>query len=263
MFFDALGIRLAYDDAGTGLPLVFLHAFPLNRSMWMRQLSALSRTCRTISIDLRGHGESDAPLWNFALDQYADDVRALLHHLDIPQAVLLGLSMGGYVSLAFARKYADRLKGLVLADTRARADSQDARIGRFRLAQTALRQGTGAVAEIMLPKLLGPTSLSINPTLVEYVRKTIQVTPVSGIITSLMAMADRPDSVPHLRAVTCPTLIVVGQEDTTTPLADAQLMTDEIPGAQLAVIASAGHLSNLEQSDGFNEIVKRFVSGLR
>jgi 3-oxoadipate enol-lactonase len=101
MFFDTKGIRLAYDDQGTGLPLVFLHAFPLNRSMWTPQTTALSRQFRTIAMDLRGHGESDAPLWNFSLEQYADDVLALLDHLAIPQAVLVGLSMGGYISLAF------------------------------------------------------------------------------------------------------------------------------------------------------------------
>ena len=129
MFFRTEGIRLAYDDRGTGLPLVFLHAFPLNRSMWAPQLAVLSQQFRTIAIDLRGHGESDAPLWHFTLEQYADDVRALLDHLAIPRAVLIGLSMGGYITLAFSRKYPERLEAMVLADTRAQADSQEARTG--------------------------------------------------------------------------------------------------------------------------------------
>ena len=141
MFFRTNGIRLAYDDQGTGVPLLFLHAFPLNRSMWASQLAALSQTFRTIALDMRGHGESDAPLWNFSLEQYADDVCALLDHLAIPQTVLVGLSMGGYISLAFARKHGNRLKALVLADTRAQADSADSRTGRFHLAQTAFGQG--------------------------------------------------------------------------------------------------------------------------
>ncbi len=263
MFYDANGIRLAYDDQGTGLPLVFLHAFPLNRSMWAPQIALLSQQFRTIAIDLRGHGESDAPLWDFSLDHYADDVCALLDHLAVPQAVLVGLSMGGYVSFAFSRKYGNRLKALVLADTRAQADSPDGRTGRFHLAQTAFSQGAGAVAEIMLSKLLGPTSLQTKPDLVEYVRKTIQAAPVSGIVVDLMAMADRSDSVPHLRATTCPVLVVIGQEDSTTPLADARLMAAEIPGARLAVIPAAGHLSSLEQPNVFNDLVKGFVEGLR
>ena len=263
MFFRTNGIRLAYDDQGTGVPLLFLHAFPLNRSMWASQLAALSQTFRTIALDMRGHGESDAPLWNFSLEQYADDVCALLDHLAIPQTVLVGLSMGGYISLAFARKHGNRLKALILADTRAQADSADSRTGRFHLAQTAFGQGAGAVAEIMLPKLLGPSSLQTKQELVEYVRNTIKAASVSGIVTDLMAMADRPDSVPQLRTITAPTLIVIGQEDNTTPLADAQLMAEQIPGARLAVIPVAGHLSNLEQPDVFNDVVSRFVGELR
>ncbi len=262
MFCHVNGIRLAYDDQGTGLPFVFLHAFPLNRSMWAPQVAALSGQFRTIAVDLRGHGESDAPLWSFSLDQYADDVSALLDHLSIPQAVLVGLSMGGYVSLAFSRKYGNRLKALVLADTRAQADSQDGRTGRFHLAQIAYTKGTEAVAETMLPKLLGATSLQSKPELVEYVRKTIQGTPLSGILVDLMAMAARPDSVARLHTITCPTLVLIGQEDHTTPLVDAQSITNGIPGARLAVIPAAGHLSNCEQPEIFNDLLRGFIEGL-
>ena len=263
MFFHAHDLRLAYDDEGRGVPLVFLHAFPLNRSMWAPQVAVLSRQFRTITIDLRGHGESDAPLWSFSLDHYADDVRALLDHLAVPRAVLVGLSMGGYVSLAFSRKYGDRLKALVLADTRAQADSPAGLTGRFHLAQTAFSRGSEAVADIMLPKLLGPTSLQTKQDLVGHVRKIIHAAPVSGIVVDLMAMADRPDAVPSLRTISCPTLILIGQEDNTTPMVDSQLMAKEIPRARLAIIPSAGHLSSLEQPDVFNDLVKDFVEGLR
>lgn len=263
MFFHAHDLQLAYDDQGAGLPLVFLHAFPLNRSMWAPQVAELPRQFRTITIDLRGHGESDAPLWDFSLDHYADDVCALLDHLAIPQAVLVGLSMGGYVSFAFSRKYEDRVKALVLADTRAQADSPAGRTGRFHLAQTAFRQGSEAVADIMLPKLLGPTSLQTKQDLVRHVRQIIHAAPVSGIVVDLMAMADRPDAVPRLRTISCPTLVLVGQEDNTTPIVDSQLMAEEIPGARLAIIPSAGHLSSLEQPDVFNDLVRGFVEGLR
>ena len=263
MFFQANGIRLAYDDRGTGVPLLFLHAFPLNRSMWVPQLTALSQQFRTIAIDLRGHGESEAPLWNFSLEQYADDACALLDHLGIQETALVGLSMGGYISLAFARKYRNRLKALVLADTRAQADSVEGRAGRFHLAQTALRQGSGAVADIMLPKLLGSSALRAKPELVEYVRKTITAASNNGIVTDLMAMADRPDSVQQLCTITAPTLIMIGQEDDTTPLDDAQLIAKQIPGAQLTVIPLAGHLSNLEQPEAFNDVLSRFVEVLR
>ena len=262
MFFQTQGIRLAYDDKGSGLPLVFLHAFPLNRSMWAPQVATLSQQFRTIAIDLRGHGESDAPLWSFSLDQYADDVSALLDHLAIPQAILVGLSMGGYISLAFSKRYSHRLQALVLADTRAQADSAEGRAGRYQLAQTAYTKGTQAVAETMLPKLLGSTSLQHKPELVEYVRNTIHQAHVSGILVDLMAMADRPDSLTHLRTITCPTLVVIGQEDFTTPLADAELMAREIPGARLAVIPASGHVSNREQPEVFNDLLRGFVEGL-
>ncbi|MDH4098590.1 MAG: alpha/beta fold hydrolase, partial [Nitrospira sp.] len=119
------GITLAYGDRGTGLPIVFLHAFPLNRTMWAAQEESLSSQFRVIAVDLRGHGESDAPLWSYSLDQAADDVCGLLDHLAIRQAVFVGLSMGGYILFAFYRKHADRVKGLVLADTRAQADSPE------------------------------------------------------------------------------------------------------------------------------------------
>lgn len=263
MFFRTHGIRLAYDDHGTGVPVVFLHAFPLNRSMWAPQVATLSSHFRTITLDFRGHGESDAPLWSFSLNHYADDVAALLDHLAVPQAILVGLSMGGYVSLAFSRQHRHRLLALVLADTRAQADSPEGRTGRFHLAQTAYGKGAGAVADIMLPKLLGATSLQHKPDLVEYIRQTIQQTPVSGIVVDLMAMADRPDSVAQLQAITCPTLVVVGQEDFTTPHADAELMARETPGARLAVIPAAGHVSNREQPEVFNEVLRGFVEGLQ
>ena len=214
-------------------------------------------------MDLRGHGESDAPLWRFTLEQYADDVAGLMDHLSIQRAVLVGLSMGGYVGFAFYRKYDQRVCGLVLADTRAQADSEEARTGRFNLAQTAFRQGPGPVADVMMPKLLRPMSLKTRPDLVGQLRRTIETTEVSGIIVDLIAMADRPDSLPLLPQITCPTLVIVGDEDHTTPPADARLIAQGIPGARFAVIAGAGHLSNLEQPDRFNKLVGEFAAELK
>ena len=135
------GITLAYSDGGTGLPIVFLHAFPLNRTMWAQQEKALSLQFRVITIDLRGHGESDAPLWRYTLEQSADDVNALLDQLSIQQAIFVGLSMGGYILFAFYRKYAARVKGLILSDTRAQADTAEGKDGRFQMAQIADKQG--------------------------------------------------------------------------------------------------------------------------
>lgn len=251
-------ISLAFNDQGTGLPLVFLHAFPLNRTMWSEQEKGLSAQFRVITIDLRGHGESDAPLWHYSLDQAADDVRSLLDHLAIRDAIVVGLSMGGYIAFAFYRKYVERIRALVLADTRAQADTEDGRRARFDMAQLAYRQGSGAIADVMLPKLLSSTTIQTRPELVQQVRTMIEGNQVSGIAGDLMAMAARPDSTPLLERIRCPTQIIVGELDVPTPPVDARLMSEKIPNARLAVIPKAGHLSNLEQPELFNKTIRSF-----
>jgi 3-oxoadipate enol-lactonase len=255
-------IAIGYSDQGTGLPIVFLHAFPLNRTMWTTQGNALSSQFRIVTIDLRGHGESDAPLWRYTLEQSADDVRALLDYLAIRQALFVGLSMGGYILFAFYRKYAPRVKGLILADTKAQADTEEGKTGRFQLAQIAYKKGPSAVADVMIPKLLSLATIQTNPDLVQQVRAMIESNQISGIAGDLMAMADRPDSVPLLSRITHPTQIIVGELDQATPLSDAKLMAEQIPHASLAIIPNAAHLSNLEQPDAFNQIAGSFASDL-
>ncbi len=257
------GVELAYTDQGKGTPIVFVHGFPLNRSMWEPQVRSLSGQFRVITVDLRGHGESDAPLWLYTMDQFADDVKGLLDHLSIQQAVLAGFSMGGYVVFAFYRKYAARVKGLVLADTRPQPDSAEGRAGRFKTAQTAHKDGAGAIADIMLPKLLSPASVQGKPDLVQKVRAMMTGAPVTGIAGDLMAMAERPDSVPLLKEITCPALVIVGELDGLTPPADAKLMADTIKGARIQTIPAAAHLSNLEQPEAFTNAVKSFLETIR
>ncbi|MSR25361.1 MAG: alpha/beta fold hydrolase [Nitrospiraceae bacterium] len=256
------GLNLAYTDQGRGMPVVLLHAFPQNRAMWMPQVDALSKTHRIIAPDFRGFGESDAPQPPYRLDQFADDVAGLLDLLAIQQAVFIGLSMGGYTLFAFYRKYADRVKGLVLADTKAQADTEEGRAGRFAMAQTAYTKGAGAIAEIMLPKLLSPVALQTKPNLVQRVRTTIEQTQISGIAGALMAMAERPNSVPLLAQIACPTLVITGELDGPTPPADGKLMAEKILGARLEIISQAGHLSNLEQPDAFTGAVRSFLNSL-
>ncbi|MCS6293961.1 MAG: alpha/beta fold hydrolase [Nitrospira sp.] len=257
------GITLAHSNTGTGLPIVFLHAFPLNRTMWAEQEAALSSQFRVITIDLRGHGESDAPLWHYSLDQAADDVCALLNHLSIAQALFVGLSMGGYILLALYRKYADRVKGMVLADTRAQADTPEGKAGRFQMAQIAYKQGPSAIADIMIPKLLSPATIQSRPEIVQRVRTMIEGNQISGIAGDLMAMAERPDSVPLLKQIACPTQIIVGELDQATPPADAKLMAEQIPHARLAIIPNAAHLANLEQPEAFTRLIEEFYSELK
>jgi len=254
------GITLAYSDTGNGLPIVFLHAFPLNRTMWSEQESALAPQHRVVTIDLRGHGESDAPLWHYTVDQAADDVRALLDYLSIRQALFVGLSMGGYILLAFYRKYADRVNSMVLADTRAQADTPEGKAGRFQMAQVAYKQGPSAIADIMIPKLLSPATVQTRPEVVQRIRTMIEGNQISGIAGDLMAMAERPNSVPLLKQITCPVQITVGELDQATPLADAKLMAEQIPHAKLLIIPNAAHLANLEQPDTFSRLIEEFAS---
>ena len=256
------GITLAYDDRGTGIPIVFLHAFPLNRTMWTAQQAALGQRFRTISIDLRGHGESDAPFWRYSLEQYASDVKELLAGLGIARAVFVGLSMGGYLEFTLYRLYPELILGLVFADTRAEADKPEQRQWRFNLAQRTASTGPAAVIADMLPKLLALKTYERDPDLVERVRSIQAAAPVAGIIGDLMAMAERPDSADLLSSISIPTLVIVGEDDVLTTPADAQRIANGIPGAKLVVIPGAGHLSNMDQPDLFNRAVGDFAAGL-
>ncbi|RMH38278.1 MAG: alpha/beta fold hydrolase [Nitrospirae bacterium] len=254
------GINLGYTDEGHGEPLVFIHAFPLSRIMWEPQREALASRYRVINIDLRGHGESDSILWHFTLDDYAEDVVALVQHLHIERATFVGLSMGGYILFSLYRRRPELIKALVLADTRAQADSEEAKAGRMALAQVAYRKGMSAVADQMLPKLLAPGSLKTRPELVERIRSIILNNDPAGTIVDLMAMAERPDSTPLLASVTCPTLVIVGEDDIATPPSEAHYMVDRLPQSKLITIPGAGHLSNIEQPERFTQALMDFVS---
>src|SRR5262245_11420058 len=257
------GITLAYNDRGTGTALVFLHAFPFNRTMWEPQEAGLSTQCRVITIDLRGHGESDAPFWRYSLDQYADDVKALLDHLGVTKAVFVGLSMGGYLMFALYRRYPELALGFVFADTRAEADKPEQRQWRFDLAERAGRIGSIAVVNDMLPKLLSPKRYARDPAFVERIRAIQADAPVQGIVGDLMAMAERPDSTGLLGSIHVPTLVIVGEDDMLTPPPDAERITMGIRGARLVTVPAAGHMSNMEQPAIFNRALEEFLSGFR
>lgn len=257
------GVELAYQRQGTGTPVLLLHAFPLHRAMWASQLAHLSPYADVIALDLRGHGESGPISQSHTLDDLADDVAALLDHLGISQVVLAGLSMGGYIALSFTRRHPGRLQGLILADTRAQADTEDGRAGRFALIKTAETRGVDAVVEAMLPKLLSEDARQKRPDLVKQVTDWIRHNPIPAITADLRAMAERPDSIPILPKIKVPTLVIVGEQDATTSPADAQLMADRIPAADLAVIPAAGHLSNVEQPERFNAAVLAYLDELQ
>lgn len=252
-------VEIFYRDEGAGLPILFVHGFPLDGALWQPQLADLADEYRVIVPDLRGFGDS-APSAEVTMERYADDLCVLLEELDVDHVVLAGLSMGGYVAFAFYRKYPDRIRGLVLVDTRAQPDSDEARKNRAATAERVREKGTSALADEMFEKLLAPATLADKPDVVRTVYTMMARQPQEGIVLALHAMAGRPDSHPLLGEISEPTLVVVGAEDTVTPVEDAEAMVDAIPGAKLVVIPEAGHLPNLEQPEVFNQAVREFIA---
>jgi 3-oxoadipate enol-lactonase len=253
------GVTVGYTDQGKGTPLVFIHAFPLSKAMWKPQVDTLKGFYRVITIDLGGHGESDIVLWNDTLDDYAKNVIRLLDHLGIAQAVFVGLSMGGYTLFSIYQNFPDRVKAMVLADTRAQADSEEGKAGRQSMAEVAFKDGTSAIADIMLPKLLAPSTIEHRPDIVGQVRQMILQTPTAGIVVDLVAMAARPDSTDLLSTIICPALVIVGEDDQATPVAESQYIAQRIPRSTLVMIPHAGHLSNFEQPVAFNQAIRSFL----
>ena len=256
------GGDLAYDVRGEGPPLLFLHAFPLGLAMWDPQAAAFASSHQVIRFDARGFGGSPPGDGLLTMERIADDAVALLDHLGLSRAVVCGLSMGGYAAFALVRRHADRLRALVLADTRAGADGDAARAARAAQADKARKEGSAAIADAVLPKLVGETTHKRRPDVVAGLRETISANPPRGIADALAGLAARADSTPTLREIRVPTLVVCGAEDVITPLPEAEAIARGIAGSRLEVIPEAGHLSSLENPDRFNEVLGRFLAGL-
>jgi pimeloyl-ACP methyl ester carboxylesterase len=256
------GIELAYEASGAGSAVVLLHGFPFNRTLWREQVEALSGRYHVITVDLRGHGETAATAEPATMEEMAEDVAALLDELGMTRVVLGGLSMGGYVALAFTRLFPERVRGLLLADTRPQADTEEARLAREATAARALGEGIHTVADAMLPKLFAPSTQAARPEVVARIREMILNTDPQGAASALRGMAVRRDHTNFLREIDCPTLIIVGSLDGITPPADAELMNREIRGSRLEVIADAGHVSNVERPAEFNRALENFLREL-
>jgi YbgC/YbaW family acyl-CoA thioester hydrolase len=260
--YDVNGVSLAVDARGEGPGLLFLHGFPFNRSIWSHQLATLSGW-RRIAPDLRGFGESDAPQGGYSMATYADDCVQLLDRLRLGKAVVVGLSMGGYIAFEMLRRHPDRIAGLILCDTKAEPDSAEGAKGRDETAAIARSQGSAAIAERMIPVLLGRTTLQTQPQLVQQVREMITMTPVEGIVGALEAMKTRADSTDLLPSISVPTLVVVGREDTMMVPAQARAMASAIPSATLTTIEGAGHVPPLEAPTAVSRVFSEFLEAVR
>lgn len=258
------GIEMAYDDVGSGPAVVLLHGYPFNRSMWSGQVEALRAAgYRVVTPDLRGHGQTSVTDEPATMKEMAEDVAALMDALNLTRAAVGGLSMGGYVSLAFYRRFPLRVRALILANTRPQADTDEARRNREEQAQKALEEGMNGIADTMLPKVLAPATLSEHPEIVKRVREMMKGTKPQGAAAALRGMAARVDHTNFLPSIMAPALIIVGSEDELTPPKDAELMHREIRGSRLELIEGAAHVSNLERPAEFNSALKDFLDALQ
>lgn len=256
-------MRLSYEETGAGELVVLLHGFPLSRRMWSEQLGPLGARYRVVVPDLRGHGESPVVPGMATMEAMADDVLELVDWLGVTDRFVLGgLSMGGYVALAFARRRLEHLKGLMLLDTRAGADTPEAAMTRVKTAQAVLALGVTMVVDAMMPRLFAPAALVDHPDRVQAIKSIMEQTHPEGVAAAQKGMACRPDSRPDLARITIPTLVLVGEQDVITPPAESELMAQSIPGARLAVIPGAGHMAPLEKPELVNPILLDFLDAV-
>jgi 3-oxoadipate enol-lactonase len=256
---------LAVAEGGCGPPMLLVHGFPLDHGMWGAQIRALSSRVRVIAPDLRGFGQSSGVASDavITMQQFADDLAALLDAMHVAEPVVYcGLSMGGYIAWPFARKYAARLRGLVLCDTRAAADAQAAAAARLENARRVLAEGPGVLAGAMLPKLFSAKTRDAHPELVEALRATILAAQPAGVAAALRGMAQRPDATGWLSAIDCPTLAIVGEEDVRTTPDEMRSMAANLPHARMQTIPGAGHMAPLEQPDAVNAAIAAFLDAL-
>jgi pimeloyl-ACP methyl ester carboxylesterase len=257
------GISLAVHDEGSGPPILFVHGFPLSHSMWRAQLEAFSVGHRVIAPDLRGFGESDVTEGTVTMEQHADALAVLLDELNVNEPVVLcGLSMGGYIAWQFQQKYPERLRALILCDTRAIADTPEVIENRKRLAMMVVENGSAAVASVMLPNLFSPATGDRDQSVIDELRQTISTTSPQGIAAASLGMAERPDVTSLLPSIETPSLLIVGEDDGISTPEEMKTIADAMPNARLEVIPEAGHMSPLENPEPVNAAIREFLHSL-
>lgn len=257
--------RMFFLDEGTGekasrVPLMFVHGFPLHHEIWSSQIQAVSATHRVIAPDLRGHGKSDAPPGPYKMEQMADDLKALIDARRCGPVIMIGHSMGGYITFAFLRRYPKLIAGLGFVCTRPGADAAEGKTNRENLAQRVEKDGSIAVVDAMFPKMLAPTTYAEQLEASESVRHMMLATPVAGIAGASRGMALRSDSSDLLPTIKVPTLIITGAKDQLIPPKESENMAKQIPNAMLHIIPGAGHLPSMEKAGEFNRALREFLT---
>lgn len=257
------GIEIGYDSYGqSDTTLVLLHAFPLQRQQWREQGETLARITgiRVIAPDLRGFGESSLAVGPTTMEQMAGDIMDLMDVLQVDRFLLGGLSMGGYVTFQCLRQFPRRIQGVILADTKAGADTPEQRVARETTAQFADQNGAGRLLERDAPRLFSQYTATKQPAVIERAREIAALNSAIGVAAAARGMALRGDSTALLPEIRVPTLVVAGEQDAITPIAEARTLFERIPDAQLELITDAGHLSNLEQPRAFSGAIARFLN---
>lgn len=258
------GFQIGYDDQGDGQPVVLLHGFPHDRTLWTAQRVALAPQARCIVPDIRGFGHSSTH-GPYSMDQYADDVAALLDYLGIERAVVCGLSMGGYIAMAMWRRHPNRVKALVFCDTRAGTDTDDAKQRRDELAVMVKYGGTRVITDAQITGMVGATTRERRPEVMAALRAMMGRQSAAGVIGALQALRDRPDSRETLRSISVPSLVIVGEDDVLTPIKDARGIAEALPSAarvRLEIIAGAGHVPCLERPAATTHALSDFLATL-
>ena len=255
------GQTIRYEEQGSGVPLVLVHGFPLDRHIWDDQVKELAGVCRVIAVDLPGFGESKGEK-AFTIKSMAEAVHGLLSQIKALPCVLAGLSMGGYIALAFAKEYPADLKGLVLIDTRAEADTTEAKQNRDKMIESVRKGGSKAAADAMEPKMVSAETPKNKPDVAKKLRQIMEACPAKTIEHALVAMRDRPDYRDTLASIAVPTHIIVGQDDAITPPAMSLAMNKEIRHSKMSVVSNAGHMSPMENPREVNEALGTFVKNL-
>jgi 3-oxoadipate enol-lactonase len=256
------GVNLAVEVRGEGPSILFVHGYPLDRTIWAHQIAGLDGF-RRIAPDLRGMGRSDAPDLGYSIEIYAADLAALLDTLGVGEVVLCGFSMGAYVGFEFLRRWRDRVRALILVSTRAEADAPEGKRARDAAAALARESGAGAVADAMLGKMLTAATIKDAPSLAQRVRELMAATPVPGMVGALAAIRDRADSLDLLPTLEgMPALVLVGEEDQLSPPDRARAMADALPDARLVVIPGAAHLTTVEKAREVTAAMRTFLKRL-
>ena len=263
MYVRSDDIQLYYEKSEAGLPVVLLHPFPVHHEFWKPVAANLSSRYQLIVPDLRAHGLSEVGTGTATMAKHAEDLKHLLDVEQLAKAVFVGVSIGGYILFEFWRKHRSRVQALVLSNTRAEADTEQGRANRMKSIEDARLRGTAPFLDAQIQALIGESTRRNRPAIATQARKMMEKMTVNGLVAVQQGMAERPDSVSNLREIDVDALVIAGEEDTVTPLANAQLMQQHIPAAKLSVIPRAGHYAAFETPNEFARVLRQFLDGLK